>query len=115
MALDTQQSNAVYFNTMKYVTGYLLIVIFLCGCSTHRLRQSHDFYVSEGVMTCLLPVNAYEGEMTSVQEIRITYAGTEHVLTGIIKLSQNGIQVIILANMARMMTLNYTSAGIEYE
>jgi len=100
---------------MKRFARFLLAVAFLGGCNTYKLSQPKEFYVSEGAMARLLPPSAYNGELSAVQEIRSFYGGTERVMTGIVKIFPSSMQVIVLADMARIMTLNYTSAGIKCE
>jgi hypothetical protein len=90
-------------------------VSFLGACSAYKLKQPRDFYVSNGVKACLLPPDAFKGELSAVQEIRIFHGGEERVMTGIVKILPTGIRLIVLADMARIMTLNYTSAGIKCE
>jgi len=100
---------------MKRFACFLLVMAFLGSCSAYKLRQPKELYVSDGVRACLLPPSAFKGELSEVQEIRSFHSGAERIVTGIVKLFPNSMQVLLLADMARIMTLNYTSAGIKYE
>jgi hypothetical protein len=100
---------------MKRFARFLLAVAFLGGCSAYKLRQPKEFYVSAGAMAHLLHPSAFNGELSAVQEIKSFYGGAERVMTGIVKIFPSSMQVIVLADAARIMTLNYTSAGIKCE
>ncbi|MCL1892780.1 MAG: DUF3261 domain-containing protein [Holophagaceae bacterium] len=63
----------------------------------------------------LLPPSAYGGELTCVQEITGNYGGSKRVLTGVVKLTFEEMQVTLLAEMARIMTIKYGVKGIEYD
>jgi hypothetical protein len=98
---------------MKRLVCLLLSVVFLGACSAHRLGQSREVYVSSGVRARLLPPSAFKGELSEVQEMRFIYGGAERTTTGVVKISPSGLRVIVLAGMVRILTLNYTSTGIE--
>ena len=63
----------------------------------------------------LLPPSAFGGELTCVQEIMGTYGNTKQALTGIVRLSSEEMQVMLFAEMARIMTVKYGAGGIECE
>ena len=63
----------------------------------------------------LLPPGAYGGELTCVQEIMGTYGNSKQVLTGIVRLSSEDMQVTLFAEMARIMTIKYGALGMEYD
>jgi hypothetical protein len=94
---------------------FTILIAFLGGCKAHGVRPAQRFYVSEGVQARLLPTGAFRGEQTIVQEIRTFYGGADRALTGIVKLSSQAMQVIILVDMTRLMTVDYGPAGIKYE
>jgi len=100
---------------MKRFACLLAAVAFFGACSTHRVSRPKEIYASAGMKVRLLPPSAYGGELSAVQEVRVSRGGAELVVTGIVKILRDSMQVIALADMARLMTLNYTPAGIECE
>jgi hypothetical protein len=100
---------------MKHFVCLLLPVVFWGACSAYKLRQPGEIYISSGVRVSILPPSAFKGELSAVQEIRLFHGGAERVMTGVLKISPSGLRVIVFADMARVLTLNHTSAGIECE
>jgi hypothetical protein len=102
-------------NRTTFFLIFTIFIAFLGGCKAHGVRPAQRFFVSEGIQARLLPTSAFRGEQTIVQEIRTFYGGSDRSLTGIVKLSSQAMQVIILADMARLMTVDYGPGGIKYE
>jgi hypothetical protein len=103
----------IILKAMKRFACLLLPVALLGACSAHKVWQPGEIYVSDGVKVRPLPLGAFKGELSAVQEISFSHGGVERTVTGVVTITPDRLQVIALAGMVRILTLDYTSAGME--
>jgi hypothetical protein len=110
----------------NWLACLLLPLAFLGACSPHgpgrrgeikEIREIRDIYISGGVRARLLPPGAFRGELSEAQKVRVRppRGGAELAATSLVELSGDGMRVMVFADMARILTLSYTPAGIECE